>query len=324
MRADRLISILMLLQTRGRLTAHDLAERLEVSERTIYRDLDALSTAGIPVYTERGPGGGCELLDSYRTNLTGMSEDELQALFMVSVPAPLADLGMSKALEAAQLKLSAALSASRRSGIEMVRQRIYLDSAAWFQPTESVPHLETLQRGLWHNRRVRIVYRTTDGSWGKRLIDPYGLVAKANIWYVVGYVIRWIQVYRVSRVQEAELTDSTFERPPDFDLPRFWAKWVREFESKQSQYPVTIRLASPAIPALPRIFGDSIWSVIEQTDPADDAGWVTLTLPFQSLEEARTHILGFGNQAEVLAPAELHQSIIGYATQILTAYTVDS
>ena len=314
----------MLLQTRGRLTAHELAERLEVSERTIYRDLDALSTAGIPVYAERGPGGGCELLDSYRTNLTGLSEDELQALFMVSVPAPLADLGMSKALEAAQLKLSAAVSSSRRTDIEMVRQRIYLDSAAWFHPPESVPHLETLQNAVWHNRRVRMVYRATDGSWGKRLIDPYGLVAKANIWYVVGYVIRWIQVYRVSRIQEAALTESTFERPSDFDLPGYWARWVQEFESGQPQYPATVRLTSTLIPALPRIFGDRIWAVIEQAGSVDDTGWVTLTLPFQSLPEARTHILGFGDQAEVLAPAELRQSIIGYATQVLTAYTVDS
>jgi predicted DNA-binding transcriptional regulator YafY len=141
MRADRLISLLMFLQTRGRMTAQELAKELEVSERTVYRDIKALSTAGVPIYTMRGPGGGCALLDSYRTDLTGLTDDEVRALFMLSIPAPLAELGVSQELEAALLKLSAALPAARRYEENRVRQRILLDSIPWFHPHEPVPHL---------------------------------------------------------------------------------------------------------------------------------------------------------------------------------------
>jgi len=322
LRADRLISLLMLLQARGQMTAQDLAERLEVSERTIYRDLDALSAAGIPVYAERGPGGGCALLDSYRTNLTGLTEDELRSLFMLSVPGPLVDLGMSKALEAAQLKLSAAISAARRTDVDYVRQRIHLDSAAWFHPPEDVPYLEPLQEAVWRNRRIRMTYRRADGQWIKRLVDPYGLVAKAHIWYLVGATTGSMQIYRVSRLQEVVLTESTFERPANFDLAKSWAEWAARFEANRTQYSAKIRIASNRLAILPRIVGDQAQTLIDQAGPPDEAGWVTLTLPFQSFEEARMYILGFGDAVEVLAPPELHRSVVDFATRILTFYTL--
>lgn len=322
MRADRLISILMLLQTRGRLTAQELAERLEVSERTIYRDLDALSAAGVPVYAERGPGGGCALLDSYRTNLTGLTEDELRALFMLSVPAPLADLGVSKTLEGAQLKLSAALSAGRRASIEQVRQRIYLDSATWFQPQEAVPYLEIVQSGVWQNQRLSMIYRRSDGNWIKRLLDPYGLVAKAGTWYVVGSMSGYPRVYRISRIQEAHLTGSTFQRPEDFDLTEFWKRWVERVERNRTDCSVTLRIAPQLVPTLAQIFGDGILQQIDQAGPPDDHGWLTLSLTFESVEEARARILGFGNLAEVLFPPDMRRTIVEMATRILTFYTL--
>src|SRR5512147_2861952 len=153
MRADRLLSLLMLLQARGRMTAQELARELEVSERTIYRDINALSASGVPVYAESGPGGGCALLDSYRTNLTGLTADEARALFMLSIPAPLDQLGVGQELRAALLKLSAALPSSRRPDEERARQRIHIDSLAWFQGEDPVPHLHTLQQAVWQDRR---------------------------------------------------------------------------------------------------------------------------------------------------------------------------
>ena len=185
MRADRLLSILMILQARGRVTAQQLAEELEVSVRTVYRDMDALSAAGVPVYAERGPGGGCSLLDSYRTTLTGLTRDEVRALFMLSIPAPLAELGVGQELKAALLKLSAALPASRRYDEAHVRQRIHLDSVGWSETVEPVPHLRTVQQAVWEDRKLQLTYRLPFEAQAEWLVEPYGLVAKAGTWYLV-------------------------------------------------------------------------------------------------------------------------------------------
>ena len=322
MRADRLISILMLLQTRGLMTAQALAERLEVSERTIYRDLDALSAAGVPVYTERGPGGGCALLDSYRTNLTGLTEEELRALFLLSIPDPLADLGMSQALEAAQLKLSATISATRRADVEHFRARVHLDSAPWFHPPEQVPHLQTIQEAVWNARRLRITYRRSDGEWINRLLEPYGIVAKASLWYVVGQAMSSLRVYRVTRIEEAQLSDSTFERPADFNLAQFWADWVARFEAGQGRFVATVRVAPAALPNLLRLLGESIQRQIDQAGSPDESGRLTLEISFHSADEAQVYLLGLGDAVEVIAPSDLRQRVIEAAKQTLTAYRV--
>jgi predicted DNA-binding transcriptional regulator YafY len=225
MRADRLLSILMLLQARGKLTAEQLAAELEVSVRTIYRDLDALSAAGVPVYAERGPGGGCALLDSYRTTLTGLTQDEVRALFMLSIPAPLAELGVGQELRAALFKLAAALPASRRGDEERVRRRIHLDSVAWFQTNEPVPYLHTIQRAVWDDRRLDLVYRLPFDARGQWRVEPYGLVAKASTWYLVCTHGGHIRALRVSHVLDARLVDEPFQRPADFDLAAFWRAW---------------------------------------------------------------------------------------------------
>src|SRR5512139_384786 len=189
MRADRLLSLLMLLQARGRMTAQELAQELEVSERTIYRDINALSASGVPVYAESGPGGGCALLDSYRTNLTGLTADEARALFMLSIPAPLDQLGVTQELKAALLKLSAALPEARRHDEERVRQRVYLDSLNWFQAEEAAPYLQTLYRAVWDDRKVAITLRVQFDAFIdaqiEQVIAPYGLVSKAGVWHIV-------------------------------------------------------------------------------------------------------------------------------------------
>jgi predicted DNA-binding transcriptional regulator YafY len=321
MRADRLLSLLMLLQTRGRMTAHKLAEELEVSERTIYRDIDALSAAGVPVYAERGPGGGCALLDSYRTNLTGLTQDEVRALFMLSIPAPLAELGVSQELKAALLKLAAALPEARRGDEEQVRQRIHLDAVWWFQSEEAVPHLQTIHRAVWQDRRLYLTYRLPFGAQVERPVDPYGLVAKAGVWYLVCATDGRMRVYRVSHVLAARLTDEPFERPAGFDLVAFWQTWCTEFERDRPYYPITARVAPALVPYLPQYFGDRIRAEIVQAGPPDAEGWLTLTLPFETLEAARDRILGFGSAIKVLAPEALRRSVLDFAAQIVALYT---
>jgi len=185
MRADRLLSLMMLLQIRGRMTARDLASELEVSERTIYRDIDALSGAGIPVYGEPGPEGGYALLDDYRTNLTGLTETEVRALFMLSIPTPLADLGESQNLKSALLKLSAALPATRRQDEELVRQRILIDSTWWNQSNQRVPYIQAIHQAIWQDRKLHIGYQLFFQIPIEQVVDPYSLVAKAGIWFLV-------------------------------------------------------------------------------------------------------------------------------------------
>src|SRR5512147_1801731 len=202
MRADRLLSLLMLLQARGRMTAQELAQELEVSERTIYRDINALSASGVPIYAESGPGGGCALLDSYRTNLTGLTADEARALFMLSIPAPLDQLGVTQELKTALLKLSAALPEARRHDEARIRQRIHLDSLGWFQEAGAEPHLQTLYRAVWEDRKVAVTLRLEFGAFLQtqieQVIAPYGLVAKAGVWHIVAAVDDRLRVYRAA------------------------------------------------------------------------------------------------------------------------------
>ncbi|WP_420644230.1 helix-turn-helix transcriptional regulator [Candidatus Leptofilum sp.] len=320
MRADRLISLLMLLQTNGRMTADDLAERLEVSPRTIYRDLDALSSAGVPVYAERGPNGGCMLMESYRTNLTGLNANEVQALFMFTVPGLLADLGADKASEAAMLKLMASLPAPFQQDASFVQERLHLDPAAWFQTEEEVPFLPQVQTAVWQNKRLRLNYRRGDGQWVKRLLDPYGLVAKASIWYVVGGIhTSQIQVYRVSRIMEAELTGKGFQRPDGFDLASFWQTWRDRFEAQQNSLTVELRVPPTSGPLLALVFGEGIVQAL-QTAPADANGHALLSLTFDSLEGACRQLLGLGTAVEIIAPQTLRAQMLARAQQVTQQY----
>jgi predicted DNA-binding transcriptional regulator YafY len=324
MRADRLLSLLILLQTRGSQTAEQLAGELEVSVRTIYRDLQALSAAGVPVYAERGPGGGCSLLEGYRTNLTGLTPQEARALFMLSIPAPLDQLGVTQELKAALLKLSAALPASGRSEEESSRQRIHLDSSWWFQAEEAIPCLSTIQQALWQDRKLRLAYRADFGTQVQQIVAPYGLVAKASIWYLVyAHPAGDVRALQVARVVEAEILDQAFERPADFNLAEFWNSWCAEFEDSRIRYWVKARVAPGLVERLPNYFGDGIHELIAQARPADGDGWITLTLPFESLNAARTRILGFGRAIEVLEPEALRKSVIDFAAQITDFYRTD-
>jgi predicted DNA-binding transcriptional regulator YafY len=324
MRADRLLSLLMLLQSRGRLPARRLAEELEVSERTIYRDIEALGMAGVPVYAERGPGGGCALLESYRSNLTGLTAAEVQALFMLSIPAPLAQLGVSQELKAALLKLSAAVPLAHRQEEERSRQRIYLDSTWWFQAEETVPCLPDIQQALWQDRRVKITYQLQFGAEVERVVSPFGLVAKTNVWYLVGEWNGAVGVFRVAAITRAQALDEAASRPPDFNLAAFWKDWAEGYEGRRGKFLVTARLAPELARDLPRYFGDNFLSALAAAGPPDESGWVTLTLPFENIYTARDRILGLGAAIEVLEPPALRLSVIDFAGQIINFYAAGS
>jgi predicted DNA-binding transcriptional regulator YafY len=327
MRADRLLSLLLILQTRGRQTAGALAAELEVSVRTVYRDLDALSAAGVPVYAERGPGGGCALLDSYRTTLTGLTDAEIRALFVMTVPAALAQLGLGAELKGALLKLSAALPAERRRDEAWVRQRIYLDWSGAAQAEEPVPHLPTLQQAVWQDRRLWLAYRAWAGpqlARFERLVDPYGLVAHLGAWHLVCDAGGRLRVYRVSALLEARLAGESFARPPDFDLAAFWAGWraARDASQNRSRYFATVRVSPALVPYLSLALGPAAPGPAElEAAPCDPSGWRTLSLPFDSLEAARERLLGLGAAVEVLAPAALRLGVADYAAQIAALYT---
>jgi len=316
MRADRLISILMLLQTRGQMTAQELADRLEVSSRTIYRDLDALSAAGVPVYAERGPHGGCSLLESYRTNLTGLKESEVRALFLFTVPGLLADLNADAAAEAALLKLSAALPAPFRRDADLARRRIFLDPRGWLQFDEPTPHLAVIQEALWHEKRLRMTYRRARGTWGRYLVDPYGLVAKAGVWYLIAASYGKAATYRISRVQEAAITEHGFTYPADFDLAAFWTEWVAQFEAGLQQYHVTLRVAPPGIPTLVQSFGEGVHHRLSESGMVDDDGWCQISLTCESADAAARRILTLDTVVEIVEPPELRQLVADKARQL--------
>src|SRR5215470_6233614 len=251
MRADRLLSILLPLQVHRRMTARTLATRLEVSERTIHRDMVALSGAGVPLTAERGSGGGWRLLEEYRTNLTGLNEAEVQALFLAKPPRLLTDLGLDRAAEAAVIKLLAAIPATARQGAEEVRQRIHVDVPGWRREEEAIPYLPILQEAIWQERRLRFTYGYESGGTSvERVADPLGLVAKGSVWYFVAAIEGEMRTFRVSRVRTATLLSDPCLRPLDFDHAAYWEHSTAEFAASFPRYPATVRVAPDLLPYL--------------------------------------------------------------------------
>ncbi len=320
MRADRLFSIVLLLQAHRLLTARELAQRLEVSERTIHRDMDALSAAGIPVVAERGAGGGWSLLGEYRTNLTGLNEAEVQSLFVTKPARLLADLNLEKAAEGALLKLLAALPSVYRRGAEYARQRIHVDVTGWNNAEEAAPLLHVLQEAVWQERRLRITYGRGVCGASERLLDPLGLVAKGSVWYLVAAVEGDVRSYRVSGVQSAEMLDERSARPPDFDLAAFWEQSAAKFRANLGQYRVVARVRPEIVPRL-RYAGR--FARVEETGTADAAGWARVVLRFDVEEMACEYALGFGTQLEVLEPAMLRAKVVAAAASIVAFYDAE-
>ena len=318
MRADRLLSIVLLLQTNRQMTSRALAERLEVSERTIHRDMEALSLSGIPVVAERGSNGGWSLIGEYRTNLTGLNEAEIQSLFVTQPPKVLADLRLEKASEGALLKLLAALPAMYRHGAEQARKRIHIDTAGWSRQEEAVPLLPVLQEAIWSERKLRFVYeRGPDCDAVKREVDPLGLVAKGSAWYLVAGIAGSIRSYRISRVSHAEVLDQPCEVPAGFDLAAFWEQSTTTFKTTLPNYVAKFRVSPEAFLQLrfagrfARV-GDAV-----ETDPD---GWRRVSVGFDVEEMACEYALSFGSKLEVIEPRSLREKVIAAAKEVVEFY----
>jgi predicted DNA-binding transcriptional regulator YafY len=318
MRADRLLSILLLLQIHERMTARELAQRLEVSKRTIHRDMEALGMAGVPVTAERGTHGGWTLMEGYKTNLTGLNEAEIQALFLTRPPRLLADLRLDKASDTALIKLSAALPSIFRHDADYARQRIHLDVTGWNPQKEAVPSLHTLQEAIWQERKLVFTYGQNDDECRvERLVDPLGLVAKGSVWYLVAAVDGDVRSYRVSRIQEVKITDQPCVRPVGFDLAAFWEESSAKFKTSLPKYTATLRASSFVIPRLP--YGGR-FARVEHVGELEEDGWVKVAMRFQFEEEACEYVLSFGTQVEVLEPVELREKIVQMAQDVIEFY----
>jgi len=302
------------------MTARVMADELEVSVRTVYRDLEVLSGAGVPVYAESGPGGGCQLLDGYRTPLTGLSGDEASALLALGVPAPLRELGLGELLSDARLKLLAALPADRRDDARSAAARFHLDTPAWFRPADDVPHLPKIAEALRDDRRLRITYRPLRGNRSSRTVDPLGLVHKAGQWYLVGRARRGPTVFRVARIDRATMLEERCERPSDFELTDFWRSWSEEFEGSRPRIGVTVRISPGVFHALPEVLGERVKPALEAASEPDSHGWRTVVLTFESRDAARYRLLGFGPEVDVLEPADVRAAVAEAASATARRY----
>jgi predicted DNA-binding transcriptional regulator YafY len=319
-RADRLLSILLLLQDHGRLSARALAERLEVSERTINRDMEALSMAGVPVFALRGRSGGWALTDGYRTDLTGLTEAELRSLVVASAPGVLADLGLGEAADRAIVKLLAGLPEARRRTAESARQYLHVDPSGWHRPEEAAHCLPALDEALRRGRRMTMTYeRATDRTIVERTVDPLGLVAKGSTWYLVAAVDGLPRTYRASRIRMAVLLDEPARRPDGFDLPGFWQQSREEFQRQLPRFFGTIRVAPDAF-----YLASAPWRLNRvEEETVDVDGWRRLRIRWDTLEEAVSHVLGLGPRAEVLDPPELRGAVLGTARAMLDLPSAD-
>ena len=307
MRAGRLLSLLLLLQTRGRMTATELAEELEVSVRTVYRDVEALSGAGVPVYADRGPAGGYQLLDGYRTRLNGLTAQEASSLFLAGLPGPAAELGLGEVAANAELKLLAALPPEPRSHASRMRERFLLDVPGWYRDADDVPHLSEVSEAVWEQRPLLMTYRRWGRQEVERLIHPYGLVLKGGSWYLVAAPPGGDpRTYRVARVLTLRTEPGRFDRPAGFDLGAFWKVYAAEFRERMYTARARIRLAPGMEELLAYTMGqDVVTAAVAQGGEPDAEGRRTLTVPVESLTHARWLLLRMGAGVEVLEPPEL-------------------
>ncbi|MFD3457967.1 helix-turn-helix transcriptional regulator [Streptomyces sp. NPDC058691] len=335
MRAARLIHLVLLLQSHGSMTSAELAEALEVSERTVGRDVLALSEAGVPVYAERGRAGGYRLVDGYRTRLTGLAREEAEALFLSGVPAALEAMGLHGAGSAARLKVSAALLPELRDAPRTAAQRFHLDAPGWWQEPATPPLLPALAEAVWGDRRLRARYRRADTEV-ERELEPYALVLKAGVWYAVARVEGSeraervegavgaegeVRVYRVDRFTAADVLPERFARDPGFDLPAFWAARAAEFARSVLRAEVVLRLTPDGARHLPYVAdGAAAREALAAAAPPDADGRVTVTLPVESLEVAYHQLLALGPDAELLSPAPLRARFARAARTMAAAY----
>ncbi|MDD7938715.1 WYL domain-containing protein [Actinomycetospora lutea] len=335
MRASRLLSVLLLLQNRGRLTARELADELEVSIRTIYRDMDALSASGVPVYADRGPDGGYSLLEGYRTHLTGMTADEADALALSGMPEAAAELGLGRVLAAAQLKVQAALPGELSDRAGRIAERFHLDAPGWFREADHVPTLTGVADAVWNQRMLRVRYRrwATGGREPEvdRELAPLGLVLKAGTWYLVAVPSSESdaatdaepRTYRVARILELETLDVRFDRPEGFDLWKYWHQRTQELTDALYQAEATVRFSPRALELAPVLLRPhTARALAEGSWPTDEDGWVRAVIPIESIAHARSELLALGAEVEVLGPPALREQMAETARTLASLYPV--
>ncbi len=319
MKASRLLNLLLILQNRGGMTAREIASELEVSIRTVHRDVDALAQAGVPIYAERGFAGGIRLVDGYRTRLTGLTSNEADSLFLTGLPGPAGELGFGEVVAAAQLKVLGALPDHLRERADRLRHRFLLDPGGWFQEPVELPWLTTLADAVWSQRSIRMTYQ----RWGKtdnivtRDIDPLGVVLKAGVWYLIAAPEGAPRMYRVSKILSLDVSDCTFTYPIGFDLAIAWAQCAREFEARIYTATMTVRISDVGLHRIQAFLSPFQVSAIRSAETTlDETGWTTVDVPVESLDHALWDVLKMAPHIEVLAPPELRQRVAETATQL--------
>ncbi|MFE1415365.1 helix-turn-helix transcriptional regulator [Streptomyces sp. NPDC058746] len=325
MKSSRLLSILLLLQTRGRMTAAELAQELEVSVRTVYRDAESLAAAGVPLYGDAGHSGGYQLLAGYRTRLTGLSSGEAEALFLTGMPGPAAELGLGRALSAAQLKLRAALPPELRAQADRMRLRFHLDAPGWYAEHEETPYLAQVADAVWRGRVVEVRYR----RWKEprevdRRLAPYGLVLKAGRWYLVAGAVEGVEgaegakqagavehsrprTYRVDQILRVAETEEVAELPEGFDLAEHWRRAQADFHERLHPEEAVVRLSARAASLLT---GPQARALAATGEPDPELeGWTRAVLPIESESQAEAQFLALAAEAEVLSPQRLRARI---------------
>ncbi|MBI5929072.1 MAG: YafY family transcriptional regulator [Chloroflexi bacterium] len=316
MRADRLLAIMLILQTRGKMTAQLLAKEVGVSIRTILRDVEALSLAGIPIYAEGGHGGGIALDENYRTTLTGLKESELRTLFVAGTTRLLYDIGLGEAAESTQRKLSAALPLQHQSTVDQVHQRLYVDPVWWWHDPSPMAFYGELQRAVFEDRLVEVVYEHYDGEQVKRVLAPYSLVAKASHWYLIAERDDEFRMYRLSRFYSITVKNEHFQRREDFDLVTYWHENAQRFADTITAYILTLRVHENRLKFVQWLVSGR-YEVLEE--PTAD-GWLTVRLRLESMELAKMLVFGLGHDAVVIEPHDLHEAVLNDARQLLEKY----
>jgi predicted DNA-binding transcriptional regulator YafY len=313
MRADRLVALMLLLQTRGKMTTQALAEELGVSRRTILRDVDALSLSGIPVYSEGGHGGGITLDEHYRTTLTGLNTLEVQSLFVANNHRALRDVGLGDAAERLLLKLLAALPLAHHSTADHIRQRLMIDPTWWWHDATTPPFWDDLQQAVYEDRVIETTYENFDGERVERVLEPYSLICKSSVWYLLAERDEELRTYRVTRFHAVRLLDRSFLRSPDFDLPTYWQAHLQNFVGTFSDYRCTLRIHPQRLPFV-RWLMPGRWEIAAD---ADDKGWVTIRLMMDSDLLAKMLVFGLAGFVEVIEPSDLAETVLAQARELL-------
>ncbi len=328
MRASRLLSIMILLQVRNRVTADALATEFEVSVRTIYRDIDELSAAGIPILSERGPHGGFQLVEGFRSQLTGLENDEAEALLLIGLPGPAIALGLGNAATLASRKLMASLPPSLREGSNRIAACFHLDTNDWYATQASTPDLPVIARAVLDQKPLQVKYQSWSSlrSWQ---MEPLGLVLKAGGWYLVANSqshsasVKKIGIFNVANITGLVVLEERFIRPQNFDLALFWDQATTQFETRLRPKIAQLRATTLGLSRIAKLGAFAAKAVDalrpplrpEANDSAHASSWRIINLPYETTDQAALMLLGLGAECEVLAPAELRQQVQELALQ---------